>query len=172
MTRNIFTYIALLLCLAQAQIMEQFHPKKIKDIRGGSKLIVTYPPNLVDLLGYYAGSKGNIKASLGNFGHIQYGTNIVGQLKYDPSNTQGCTPFNNTFSNQGLILVFAGGCTLTAKVRNIENAGGQLAIIGNAYSETVEEVYSEDLDGSGFSLTIPAFLIAQDTAILLETAIQ
>ena len=46
--------------------MEKFHPKKVEDVRGGSKLTVTYPPNLVDLVG----SKGLVKSSLGNFGHI------------------------------------------------------------------------------------------------------
>jgi hypothetical protein len=69
-------------------------------------------------------------------------------------------------------LVFAGGCTITTKVRNIENAGGQLAIIGNAYNDNVEDVWMEDLDGSGFSLTIPAMLIQQEVALLLETALQ
>ena len=168
MTRNFFRIFALVLWTAHAQIFEKFHPKKVEDVRGGSKLSVTYPPNLVDLIG----SQGHIKSSLGNFGHIQYGTNIVGQLKYDSSNTQGCTPFNKTFSNQGLILVFAGGCPVTTKVRNIENAGGQLAIIGNGYSDTVEAVWAEDLDGSGFSLITPALLIEQDAALLLETAVQ
>ena len=68
-------------------------------------------------------------------------------------------PYDKHFSKQGLVLVFAGGCPITTKVRNIENAGGQLAIIGNAYSENVVDVWYEDLDGSGFSLTVPAMLI-------------
>ena len=81
-------------------------------------------------------------------------------------------PYEKHFSKQGLVLIFAGGCPITTKVRNIENAGGQLAIIGNAYSENVEDVWYEDLDGSGFSLTIPAMLIEQEAALLLETALQ
>ena len=81
---------------------------------------MTYPPNLVDLVG----SKGLIKSSLGNFGHIQYGTTVTGQLRYDYNNTQGCVPFDKHFNGTGFILVFAGGCPITTKVRNIENAGG------------------------------------------------
>ena len=53
----------------------------------------------------------------------------------------------------------AGGCPVTTKVRNVQNAGGQLAIIGDGYYENVEDVWMEDVDGSGFSLTIPAMLI-------------
>ncbi len=44
-------------------------------------------------------------------------------------------------------------------MRNIEKAGGQLALIGDGYYENVEDVWFEDVDGSGFSLTIPAMLI-------------
>jgi hypothetical protein len=36
-----------------------------KDMRGGAKLKVTHPPELVDEFSF-----GNIKTSLGNFGHI------------------------------------------------------------------------------------------------------
>jgi len=36
----------------------------------------------------------------------------------------------------------------------------------------VEDVWYEDLDGSGFSLITPAMLIEQETALLLETALQ
>lgn len=69
-----------------------------------------------------------------------------------------------------MVIVNAGGCSVTTKVRNIENAGGQLAIIGDAFFDSVEDVYMEDVDGSGFSLTIPAFLIEKETAIILQTA--
>jgi len=66
MTRNFLSIFALVLWVVRAQVFEKFHPKKVEDIRGGSKLTVTYPPNLIDLIG----SSGHIKSSLGNFGHI------------------------------------------------------------------------------------------------------
>ncbi len=71
-----------------------------------------------------------------------------------------------------MVIVNAGGCPVTTKVRNIEKAGGQLAIIGNAFFDSVEDVYMEDVDGSGFSLTIPAFLIEKETATILQTAVE
>jgi hypothetical protein len=66
MTGKFFAIIAAFCLIVQAQLFEKFKSKKVEDIRGGSKLSVTYPPNLVDLVG----SKGHIKSSLGNFGHI------------------------------------------------------------------------------------------------------
>lgn len=78
---------------------------------------------------------------------------------YDKDNSNGCEPFIQHFDKTGFVLVNAGGCPITTKVRNIENAGGQVALIGDGWYENVEDVYMEDVDGSGFSLTIPAFLI-------------
>lgn len=111
-----------------------------------------------------------MKSSLGNFGHIQYGTTIGSHLNYDANNTQGCDPFISTFpTGQKIVLVEAGGCPVTQKVRNIEAAGGQLAVIGDAFFENVEDVYMEDIDGSGFSLTIPAMMIDRiDANLILE----
>ena len=68
-----------------------------------------------------------------------------------------------------MVLVQAGECPITTKVRNIEKAGGQLAIIGDAYFEKVEDLFLEDVDGSGFSLTIPALLISKDDTFLLKS---
>ena len=46
-------------------------------------------------------------------------------------------------------------------------------MIGDAYFENVEDVFMEDLDGSGFSLTIPAMLIEKsDSIILLQELIK
>lgn len=117
MKRNLSCLI-LILSAAFAQENEQL----IKDVRGGAKLFVTYPPSLKDLVG---GGSGLMKSSLGNFGHIQYGTTIGSHLNYDANNTQGCDPFISTFpTGQKIVLVEAGGCPVTQKVRNIEAAGG------------------------------------------------
>ena len=137
----------------------------VEDIRGGASLRVTYPPSLVQTLG----PGGLLKSSLGNFGHIQYGSTISAHLTYSPENVRGCEPFNNYFEKNRMVLVQAGECPITTKVRNIEKAGGQLAIIGDAFFEKVEDVFLEDVDGSGFSLTIPALLISKDDAFLLKT---
>ena len=42
-------------------------------------------------------------------------------------------------------------------------------MIGDAFFENVEDVFMEDMDGSGFSLTIPAMLIEKyDAKLLLD----
>jgi hypothetical protein len=71
-----------------------------------------------------------------------------------------------------MVLVEAGGCTVTTKVRNIEKAGGQIAVIGDGFYDSMEDVYMEDVDGSGFSLTIPALLIGKADARTLKVALQ
>jgi hypothetical protein len=71
-----------------------------------------------------------------------------------------------------MVLVEAGGCTVTTKVRNIEKAGGQIAVIGDGFYDSIEDVYMEDVDGSGFSLTIPALLIGKADARTLKVALQ
>ena len=38
---------------------------------------------------------GFIKASLGNFGHIMYGSSILGRVYYPLNNTDGCRPYRN-----------------------------------------------------------------------------
>jgi hypothetical protein len=71
-----------------------------------------------------------------------------------------------------MVLVEAGGCPVTTKVRNIEKAGGQIAVIGDGFYDSIEDVYMEDVDGSGFSLTIPALLIGKADARTLKVALQ
>jgi len=79
--------------------------------------------------------------------------------------------FNKFFEQNAMVLVEAGGCPVTTKVRNIEKAGGQIAIIGDGFYDSIEDVYMEDVDGSGFSLTIPALLIGKSDAMTLKVAL-
>ena len=55
-----------LLSLSIAKEVKYEVNKPVEDVRGGSTLKVTYPPNLIEALG----NSGNLKTSLGNFGHI------------------------------------------------------------------------------------------------------
>jgi hypothetical protein len=111
----------LLIFMASYAQQEYRDQSKIKDVRGGAKLHVTYPPSLKEALG----GTGQLKVSLGNFGHIQYGTTIGSHLTYNATNIQGCLPFESYFPHgHKIVLVEAGGCPITQKVRNIEAAGG------------------------------------------------
>ena len=43
--------------------------------------------------------KGLLKSSVGNFGHIDYGTSVMGLLHYPVNNTNGCLPFEDNQFN-------------------------------------------------------------------------
>lgn len=107
-----------------------------RDQRGGAKLTVLSPKTLHSKLGNYTTNDNSMRVSLGNFGHIRYGSSVSGELVYfegsDDERT-GCAPYTTFFKKNSLVLVDAGSCTITTKVRNIENAGGQVALIADAF---------------------------------------
>lgn len=43
-----------------------------------------------------------------------------------------------------------------------------MALVSDAFFENVEDVWMEDMDGSGFSLTIPGMLISKEDAYELK----
>ena len=62
-----------------------------------------------------------------------------------------------------VILLDRGDCTFVTKVRNVEKAGANVAIIGDNKAESSEVFIMSD-DGSGHSINIPSFLIRKDAA--------
>lgn len=67
-----------------------------------------------------------------------------------------------------IFLVDRGECTFVTKVRNIERAGGSLAvIIDNNQREDVSNVIMSD-DGTGTGLRIPAMLISYREGQILK----
>eukprot|EP00347_Sterkiella_histriomuscorum_P000300 403376411 len=126
----------------------------------------------------YSADEGYIKSSLGNFGHIQYGSTILGQVIYPENNKQGCLPFSKDDFKQlngsdhsnldhsqikPIIMVDRGLCTFVKKVRNIEDFGVKLAIIADDRDEYSENLIMAD-DGNGHSITIPSFIIYKKDA--------
>ena len=110
-----------------------------------------------------------IKIGLGNFGKIPYGHTIEGRLLYDANygpNQYACEPITRSaedtpsVGDSPFILVKKGSCSITQKVRNIEEAGGHVAIIINDKDENVEEMFLAD-DGHEGDISIPAILISQ-----------
>lgn len=131
-----------------------------------SKLVVYHPRRLRDKIDP---NFGVIGSSLANFGNIPYGHSIIGKLWYDPENPDGCNKFSINITGFGdpdatpspIVLVTRGNCPFVKKVRNIEHAGGSLAIIAdNKPGERVESVIMVD-DGSGNGINIPSMLISQ-----------
>lgn len=84
------TRTILVLLSAAASARMTFNEETIKrDVRGGVSLKAVYPPDVVKELG----DDGQITTSLGNFGHIQYGTTVTANVVYPHQNPDGCTPF-------------------------------------------------------------------------------
>lgn len=131
-----------------------------------SKLTVYSPTSLRNKINK---DKGTIHSSVANFGHIPYGHSIIGKVWYDEENKNGCHNFKLNITGDGdpdntpspIVLVERGGCSFVKKVRNIEHAGGSLAIIiDNKKGEIVEQVIMVD-DGTGSGIKIPSMLISQ-----------
>jgi len=106
---------------------------------------------------------------LGNFGKIPYGHTIEGRLLFDAVHVQNqyaCEPITRsaedtpTVGESPFILVKKGSCSITQKVRNIEEAGGHVAIIVDDKDENVEELFLAD-DGHEGDISIPAIIISQ-----------
>jgi hypothetical protein len=130
-----------------------------------SKLVVYHPYELRNKIDK---RYGEIKSSLANFGQVPYGHSIIGRVWFDEENPNGCDEFNIEITGEGdpdsspspIVLVHRGGCPFVKKVRNIEHAGGALAvIIDNNDKEMVDHVIMVD-DGSGSGITIPSMLIS------------
>ena len=64
------------------------------------------------------------------------------------------------------IMVQEGNCTLFEKLRNIESAGGHLAVIISDKLEKVEGIFISD-EGTGADINIPAVLIARSDGRVL-----
>ncbi len=59
-----------------------------------------------------------------------------------------------------IFLVDRGRCTFVTKVRNIQKAGGSLAVIIDDTTEDVSKIIMSD-DGTGTGIRIPAMLIGK-----------
>ena len=120
----------------------------------------------------------NVESTLANFGHIDYGTSMLGQVFVPISNLSGCDPFTKEmFTEKGrqalfenviamelpMILVDRGNCSFVTKARNIENAGANVALIADDTTEYSELLMMAD-DGSGHSIHIPSFMLRKETS--------
>lgn len=112
--------------------------------------------------------KGEIRSSIANFGLVHYGHSLIGRVWFDDDNKYGCNEFKINISGEAdpdadpspLVLVERGGnCSFVQKVRNVEHAGGRVAIIiDSRVDENVENVMMVD-DGTGNGIKIPSLLI-------------
>ena len=66
-----------------------------------------------------------------------------------------------------VLLIERGDCTFVTKVRNVEKAGANVALIGDNKLEDSEIFIMSD-DGSGHSINIPSFFIDKKTSDAFE----
>ncbi len=114
--------------------------------------------------------------SLSNFGRIPYGYNLIGRVFFDPKKVEtdyACRPLpfigeDHAVDESPIIMVHRGNCSFVTKVRNVENAGGHVALIIDNKDEQISNIVMAD-DGRGRELTIPGVLISQfDGKILTD----
>jgi len=94
---------------------------------------VIHPISLKEEIGEH--EDGEIYATMGNFGHLEYGSSILGQVFLPNNNTFGCEPFteamfdadarealfyNKVVVELPVILIDRGECTFVTKTRNVE----------------------------------------------------
>ena len=92
---------------------------------------------------------------------------MVGRLYFNEKNPHGCEkemPFTDDYTGDPdddlspIFLVERGNCSFVTMARNIERAGGALALIIDTKSENVTDIILSD-DGTGAGIEIPAMLI-------------
>ena len=132
-----------------------------------AKLIVYNPQSLRNKIDK---KEGIIKSSIANFGHTPYGHSIIGKVWYDIDNKDGCHEFVMNITGEGdpdtspspIVLVDRGNWSFVTKVRNVEHAGGALAIIiDDKGKKMVDHVIMVD-DGTGGGISIPSILISYE----------
>jgi hypothetical protein len=100
----------------------------------------------------------------------------IGRIYYNESNADGCSRSNFTQDFSGdpdgiltpIFLVDRGTCTFVQKVRNIEKAGGSLAvIIDDSDAIDIKQIVMSD-DGTGTGIRIPSMLISKRDGKILK----
>ena len=141
-------------------------------------LVVYSPKELKDKINPVDGS---FTASLANYGNVTYGRSFVAKVWFDENNQDRCNKFSFNLTSEGyqehqptpIVIVKRGSCPFVTKSRNIQDAGGYLAIIvNNKPNENVKHVIMID-DGTGKNISITSVLISlEDGNAILDQIIQ
>lgn len=122
-----------------------------------------------------------IKTGYATFGHNPYGYIITGRLYYDPVNIDidlACDydklkdiipekDKTSSIDNSPIIMVDRGSCHFTVKARNIQKAGGKIAIVINNNDNDIKNIVMSD-DGTGDDIVIPLVLISKNDGKILK----
>lgn len=122
---------------------------------------------------------GSIKTSYATFGYNPYGYTLTGRVYYDPVNAEidlACEPEklsglvtekSNRVDHAPIVMVNRGTCKFIEKARNIQNAGGKVALIVNNDDTDPTSVIMSD-DGTGSDIMIPLVLISKKDGEILK----
>ena len=134
----------------------------------GSRLSVVHPVDVIKNFNY-KGVEGGMNVKLAPFGRFQTGTSIQAPLFYPPVGIDGCSDMTSSQREKynmywkGFVLLLDGGCTYEEKARRVEKMGAHALIIAHNPNTFVDgrEWHSSDsrYDGSGFSISIPTFIV-------------
>jgi len=136
------------------------------------QLLALQPPSLVSK--YQDGVIPEVPAL---FGSPPMGQSISGQIVWaTPGDLDGCQPINKTLNplwpkppTAAIVMVDRGNCTFVTKVRNVQNAGGQAAIVTDNVDETFIPYMADD--GTGSDIFIPSVLIKKADGQNIKTAL-
>ena len=100
---------------------------------------------------------------------------MIGNVWIDPDNLDGCGEFKIKIDGKWdpdtdpspIVIVERGHCSFVTKVRNIEHAGGRLALIIDEKEENIENVIMVD-DGNGNGIRIPSMLIGKKDGNIIK----
>lgn len=137
-------------------------------------IIVRSPLSLKDKF-----DKGIIKTSYATFGFNPYGYTLTGRVFYDPTNKEkdlACdyekikdivTEKTNKIDHAPIIMVDRGNCHFVDKARNIQKAGGKVALVINNDDNDPKNIIMID-DGTGSDIMIPLILISKKDGEILK----
>lgn len=120
-----------------------------------------------------------ITTSYATFGFNPYGYTVTGRVYYDPDNQDkelACdyeklkniiTDKTNIVDSAPIIMVDRGSCHFADKARNIQMAGGKVALIINNDNTDPKNIIMSD-DGTGSDITIPLVLISKADGQILK----
>ena len=123
--------------------------------------------------------KGVIKTGYATFGFNPYGYTLTGRVYFDPNNSDtdlACnyekmknivTEKTHTIDNAPIVMLDRGKCHFVEKARNVQNAGGKVALIINSDDVNVEQIIMSD-DGTASDIMIPLVLISKKDGEVLK----
>ena len=101
-----------------------------------------------------------MNVSLGNYGHLSYGTSFNAKMFYPIKNQEGCKEFTDEdfddedrddplLKSRPCIIVKRGGCKFVTKSLNIQKYGGSFALISDNINENEQDIIMIDENNEG-----------------------